>query len=105
MFDILDEGKFEKVEDFSINDHSAMVEKMEAAKIFADSLTEEQIANLATYFFKLPSEVAMKLWTVMGVSGNELNNTIKLHQSKVDGVSVADRMVEMLRGGDENGNN
>ena len=105
VFDILDEGKFEKVEDFSINDHSAMVEKMEAAKIFADSLTEEQIANLATYFFKLPSEVAMKLWTVMGVSGNELNNTIKLHQSKVDGVSVADRMVEMLRGGDENGNN
>tara|TARA_Y100000034_G_scaffold124322_1_gene172330 strand:+ start:549 stop:1616 length:1068 start_codon:yes stop_codon:yes gene_type:complete len=100
--DLLTEGKFDKVEEFTINDHTAMVEKMESAEIFKAALTDGQVQNLAKYFMKLPSEVAMKLWTVMGASENELSNTIKLHQSKVDGVSVADKMVEMLRGGDEN---
>jgi len=100
--DLLTEGKFEKVEEFTINDHSAMVEKMESAEIFKAALADGQVQNLAKYFMTLPSEVAMKLWTVMGASDNELSNTIKLHQSKVDGVSVADKMVEMLRGGDEN---
>jgi len=100
--DLLDEGKHDKTEDFTINDHSAMIEKMESAKIFKESLTEVQVSNLAKYFMNLPSEVAMKLWTVMGAAENELSNTIKLHQSEVDGVSVADKMVEMLRGGDKN---
>ena len=102
VFDLLDEGKHDKTEDFTINDHSAMVEKMESAKIFKEALTEVQVNNLAKYFMNLPSEVAMKLWTVMGAAENELSNTIKLHQSEVDGVSVADKMVEMLRGGDKN---
>ena len=101
VFDLLDEGKHDKTEDFTINDHSAMVEKMESAKIFKEALTEVQVNNLAKYFMNLPSEVAMKLWTVMGAAENELSNTIKLHQSEVDGVSVADKMVEMLRGGDK----
>ncbi len=100
--DLLTEGKHDKTEDFTINDHTAMIEKMESAKIFKESLTEVQVNNLAKYFMKLPSEVAMKLWTVMGAAENELSNTIKLHQSEVDGVSVADKMVEMLRGGDKN---
>jgi len=102
VHDLLDEGKHDKTEDFTINDHSAMVEKMESAKIFKETLTEVQVTNLAKYFMNLPSEVAMKLWTVMGAAENELSNTIKLHQSDVAGVSVADKMVEMLRGGDKN---
>ena len=78
--DILDNGQFEKVEEFSINDHSAFVEKMEAKGTFSEELNEGQIQNLVDYFVMLPSEVAMKLFTVIGNSGEEgQQNVIKLH--------------------------
>ncbi len=99
--DILVDGKLEKVKDWEINDHNALVEKLEAGKTFAEALPDEQIQNLAEYFMLLPSEVAMKLWTVMGASDNEISNTIRLHQSKVGGEDVAHRMVSMLRADDE----
>jgi hypothetical protein len=44
----------------------------------------------------LPSEVAMKLWSVLG--NGEIENTIKLHQSEVDGNSVSDYLVKILAG-------
>jgi len=94
--DILEAGAIEKTEAFSINEHSALVEKMEAEKIFSIELPEEQIANLAAYFVTLPSEVAMKLWTVMGEG--EIQNTVLLHQSVVDGVAVSSFLVELLTG-------
>jgi len=99
--DLLDDGSFDKINEWGINDHSAMIEKMEATEVFKEALSDEQVINLAKYFMLLPSEVAMKLWTVMGASENELTNTIRLHQSKVDGQSVSQRMVEMLRGSEE----
>ena len=99
--DILVKGEIDKTKDFSINDHTALVEKLEAVKSFKEELPEEQIQNLAKYFMTLPSEVAMKLWTVMGAADNNITNTIRLHQSKVDGVSVANRMVEMLKASDD----
>ena len=86
------EGQIEKTAQFGINDHSALVEKMEANNVFANELPAEQIANVANYFLTLPSEVAMKLWTVMG--NGELKNTIALHQT--DGVSGY--IVELLTG-------
>ncbi len=94
---IIDEGQIDKTSDFTINDHSAMVEKMEASETFADALTEDQVANLATYFVTLPSEVAMKLWTVMG--NGAIENTVALHQATTaDGVSVSGYLVELLTG-------
>jgi hypothetical protein len=99
--DILVNGEIDKTKDFSINDHTALVEKLEAVESFKEELPEEQIQNLAKYFMTLPSEVAMKLWTVMGAADNNITNTIRLHQSKVDGVSVANRMVEMLKASDD----
>ena len=96
--DILLDGDFSKVGDFKINDHTAMIDKFEAANSFKDALDQDQIDNLAKYFLMLPSEVAMKLWTVLG--SGALDNTIKLHQSvvKVDGKkrSVADYLVQIL---------
>ena len=78
--DILDLGQFEKVEEFSINDHSALVEKMEANGTFTEELSENQVQNLVDYFVMLPSEVAMKLFTVIGNAGEEgQQNVIKLH--------------------------
>jgi len=94
--DILDKGEHKRVKDFGINDHSALVEKMQANECFKEELSEEQIKNLATYFVALPSEVAMKLWTVLGEG--EMANTIKLHKCQVDGRAVSSHLVELLTG-------
>jgi len=94
--DILDDGKIEKTSDFSINEHNALVEKMEASDIFVETLADSQVTNLAAYFLTLPSEVAMKLWTVLG--NGHVDNTIKLHQASVDGKSVSGYLVELLTG-------
>ena len=93
---ILNDGQIEKTANFGINDHAALVEKMEAEKAFEDLLTETQVQNLAAYFVTVPSEIAMKLWTVMG-EGN-VDNTVALHQTEVDGVAVSSFLVELLTG-------
>ena len=93
---ILNEGQLDKVAEFGINDHSALVEKMEAKEVFKTKLTEEQVMNLGRYFIALPSEVAMKLWTVLG--HGELDNTVALHQCVVDGTPVSAHIVELLTG-------
>ena len=90
--DVVVDGNIEKTAQFGINDHSALVEKMEAANVFADQLPADQIGNVAAYFLTLPSEVAMKLWTVMG--NGELQNTIALHQTE----GVSGYIVELLTG-------
>jgi len=94
--DILDAGAVEKTNDFTINEHTALVDKMEASEVFKSALTDAQVTNLATYFLTLPSEVAMKLWTVLGAG--EVDNTIKLHQATVNGKAVASYLVELLTG-------
>ena len=96
--ELIDEGKIERVADWGINDHSAMIEKFEAAEVFKETLTEEQIANLAAYFVSLPSEVAMKLWTVLGDTDN-IDNVVALHKAETaDGKRVSDHLVEILGG-------
>ena len=98
--DILVKGDMSKVADFGINDHSALIEKFEASDSFKEELPQKQVDNLARYFLVLPSEVAMKLWTVLG--NGALNNTIKLHQANIDGKSVSDYLVEILAGDEKN---
>jgi len=94
--DILDHGKIHLVDRFGINDHNALVEKMEANDIFSAALSEERIENLARYFMKVPSEVGMKLWTVLGQGVNE--NVISFHGTIVDGDSVSNFLVELMTG-------
>ena len=94
--DILIKGDFTKVADFGINEHTAMVDKFEAVESFKDELPQSQIDNLARYFIMLPSEVAMKLWSVLGAGA--LNNTVNLHQAEIDGKSVSSYLVEILSG-------
>jgi len=93
---ILDDGQIEKTAEFGINDHSALVEKMEASEVFKTELSDAQVANLGAYFLTLPSEVAMKLWTVLG--NGEIQNTVALHQCKVGDQSVSAYIVELLTG-------
>jgi len=94
--DILDHGKMDLVSRFGINDHNALVEKMEASDIFAVALSPERIENLARYFMLVPSEVGMKLWTVLGQGVNE--NVIAFHGTIVDGESVSNFLVELMTG-------
>ena len=94
--DILVHGKLSKVADFGINDHTALIDKFDASDAFKTEMEQGQVDNLARYFITLPSEVAMKLWSVLG--NGEINNTIKLHQSEVDGDSVSDYLVKILAG-------
>jgi len=94
---ILDQGKVEKTKDFGINEHCAIIDKLEASDRFMQAMAVEQVQNLANYFVTLPSEAAMKLWTVLGKGDNE--NVIALHKSEAsDGTKVSARMVEMLTG-------
>ena len=77
--DILDKGNFELVEEFGINDHSALVEKMAGNGSFNEELSKEQLLNLAEYFKILPSEVAMKMWYSLTAQGGENVNVLNLH--------------------------
>ena len=94
--DIIVKGQVKKTKDFSINDHCALVEKMEADNLFKEELPEKQIKNLGAYFLTLPSEVAMKLWTVLGAG--ELKNTVALHKCSVKGKAVSAYIVTLLTG-------
>jgi len=93
---ILDEGKIQLTDRFGINDHNAIVEKMEAKEIFTAPLSEERIENLARYFMVVPSEVGMKLWTVLGQGDNA--NVIAFHGTVVDGKSISNHLVELMTG-------
>jgi enoyl-[acyl-carrier-protein] reductase (NADH) len=94
--DILDAGALDKVADFGINDHSALVDKFDKSEVFKAELKDTQVHNLAAYFLTLPSEVAMKLWTVLGTG--EVANVTGLHQSVVNGKAVSAYIVELLTG-------
>ena len=93
---ILDEGKIHLTDRFGINDHNALVEKMEAKDIFKVALSEERVENLARYFMVVPSEVGMKLWTVLGQGDNA--NVIAFHGTEVDGKSISNHLVELMTG-------
>ena len=78
--EIVNEGKIERAKKFDINEHSAMVEKLDAANVFSTQMSEKQLDNLASYFKTLPAEVAMKLWHHVGKQeGNETSNIVQFH--------------------------
>jgi hypothetical protein len=94
---VLDEGKVDLTKEFNINDHCALIDKMEAAGTFTNVLSDEQVQNLADYFVTLGSEPAMKIWTAVGKG--EQDNVIKLHKSvATNGDKVATRLVTLLTG-------
>ena len=95
---ILDEGKVELTKDWKINDHNAFVEKLKAEKTFEEKLSATRLQNLANYFVRLPSEIAMTLWQCMGSCQETAGfNISKLHCLTSDtGVKVQNFIVEML---------
>ena len=94
---VLDDGNIEKTKDFNINDHCALIEKMDASEVFNAQLTDQQCVNLANYFVSLPSEAVMKLWQALGKG--ETVNVTSFHKTKADnGESVSGKLVKILTG-------
>jgi len=82
--EIVNDGKVEKTKDFDINQHCALVEKMDASGIFSEELNDNQLDNLSDYFKLMPSEVAMKLWkSIASASSIDQHDTIKKFHSRV----------------------
>jgi len=93
--DIVDRGEISKTDDFGINDHCALIEKFQASGIFKEKIEDEKMQNVVNYFVTLPSEVAMKLWGVLGEGPQE--NVVALHKGETaDGRTVASMMVKMF---------
>ncbi len=94
---IIDDGDMSLVENFVINDHNALIEKMKAKNIFDAELDENQIQNLANYFARLPSELAMNLWKCVSSGDTAIKNVAALHGTTTDtGKAVKELLVEIL---------
>ncbi len=96
---LLDDGKLDKVADWGINEHTSMADKMEAKGTFKDILGDTQIQNLADYIALVPSEVAMKLWTVMGADGMDVQNIVNLHQATTSEGQPVSKLIVQIVGG------
>ena len=94
---LLDDGKIDKTSNFGINEHCALIEKIEASDVFTAALNENQIQNLANYFVTLPSELAMSLWKTMSSGKQATFNVAALHgMTASNGQSVKDALIEIL---------
>ena len=94
---IINDGKVNKTEDFNINDHCALIEKMDSSDVFKTELTEQQCINLANYFVSLPSEAVMKLWQALGKGAT--SNVTAFHKTTADnGETVSGKLVKILTG-------
>ena len=92
--DVLDRGKVP--EDLDLNDHCALIDKLGASGRLAAEVSDSVRVNLASYFLSLPSEPAMKRWTVIGQANSDL--AIAMHSTEVKGKSVGAYLVEILTG-------
>lgn len=75
---LLNGERVEALAAFSLNEHCALIEKVEAEETCKTELNDDQIGNLANYFTTLPSEAAMKLWGVISQGGVQ-DNVVKFH--------------------------
>lgn len=88
--DIIDKGEFDRVKNFQINDHLALVEKMSDLLKEGNKFSDKQLKHLATYFIMLPSEIAMKLFEKVAAGGVDFVK--KFHKTS----GVKDHLVKIL---------
>jgi len=93
--DIVEDGLLEKVKDFSLTEHTNLINKMDDLNIMKNRLEPAHIKNIAAYFVSLPSEAAMRLWCVVG-SGDR-KNVVEFHKSEIEGEKVAVSLLNMAR--------
>jgi hypothetical protein len=96
--DIIDDAEFNLTKNFDINQHSALVDKINDEGWLTRKLSQKQIKNLATYFKSLPSEIAMVLegHIVANASKKESMETLlSFHEL------VKDYLIEIIAGKEE----
>lgn len=85
--DLLDNGKFNLVKKWKINDHTAMVDKFIAEGLFKTALSDDRCRNLAKYCTIMPNEVTMKLWSALaGEASGDVQaqkNLSRVHTAKL----------------------
>lgn len=94
--DIIDRGMWKKTENWSMNQHLALADKMERSKILHEKLEGARMKNFCRWFVRLPAEVGMKMFNALSAGPND--NTIELHGMNIDGVEMADHLCELLTG-------
>ncbi len=63
------------LEGFSLNEHCALIEKLDASEVCKEALDSDQLQSLADWLVGMPSEAGMKLWTMVSTSGVQENVT------------------------------
>lgn len=96
---LLDEGRFDKVKDWGINEHLAMIEKFENKDIFANRMNNTRVQNLIDYLDMIPSECAMKLWQLLSSDNTNEDNMLDIHGGTTsNGDPVSTILVRMYEG-------
>lgn len=93
--DILDKGLIDLTKMFNINEHSALISRMEQQNSLKDNLSDKQIGNLGKYYMTLPSECAAVLFKIMGDTSN-MENIANLLSLEIDGVKIKMHFVKMM---------
>ena len=92
---LLDGERTEALASMSLNEHCAMIEKIDAEDALNRELPDNHIQNLAAYFVSVPSEAAMKLWGIISEAGFN-DNVMKFHSAKVGDTTVGAQMCKIL---------
>jgi len=92
---LLDGERTEALASMSLNEHCAMIEKIDAEDALKRELPDNHIQNLAAYFVSVPSEAAMKLWGIISEAGFN-DNVMKFHSAKVGDTTVGAQMCKIL---------
>jgi hypothetical protein len=93
--DLLTGKIFKNFEKIDLNTHNALVEKLNDSGKLANLLTNEEMGNLAEYFVRLPSEIAMTLFKKI-CAASEQNGTAFHGWNNTSKGAVRDVIVKML---------
>ena len=85
---------FKNFDKLELNQHNAIIEKLSDGGKLANLLTNEEMDNVAEYFVRLPSELAMNLFKKV-CAASEQNGTA-MHGRQTSKGKVSEVMVKML---------
>lgn len=94
--DILVEGKIDATKGFKLNEYLALTDKIIQSKRLTASMPKEEMNNTARYFFKLPSEAAMKFYTAATQGDADIKFVLEFHKVSVDGKTCKAYIQELL---------
>lgn len=71
-------GKHDSLKGLPVNDHLALIEKIQASGKLKSKLDTKILKNLSDYMRMIPAEASMKLWKIAGNS--DVYNAVELHK-------------------------